>query len=306
MGGCLVAKLLLLALVAAAVAADTQLPTQRAQELERLQRALDGVSSPGSSEPPSPCPFFAEPEEPAQIEDQQQQDGGERASPAELSTNDAVSAPVTVGKATTPEATAAAASAAATAAATAAAGGLDEEEEAFNLQSVLKEGRRQRRQREHQHAKEQQQQQQQQRPAVTLPPADVALDEAAERVRQRQVKREQEAASRAARHAADEVQHVSSAGPRDASRRPAKKQQQVYVGLPVGVGWHVPLVGVEGRGGYKQSPEGEEETKKRSPPDGQRRPLTIKERERLKRKKGQSSHATWKPETWMQLRQQYD
>lgn len=39
---------------------------------------------------------------------------------------------------------------------------------------------------------------------------------------------------------------------------------------------------------------------------GQKRPLTVKEREKLKRKKGQSSHATWKPETWMQLRQQFD
>lgn len=29
----------------------------------------------------------------------------------------------------------------------------------------------------------------------------------------------------------------------------------VYVGLPVGVGWHVPLVGIEGRGGYKPSAE---------------------------------------------------
>lgn len=114
----------------------------------------------------------------------------------------------------------------------------------------------------------------------------------------------------------------------------------------MGVGWHVPLVGVEGRGGYKPSPQ-EQESKKQSPSEGekslsvfrklgaacagctytqtqleaalsrclaprvllwsgQKRALTVKERERLKRKKGQSSHATWKPETWMQLRQQYD
>ncbi|KAL8453869.1 hypothetical protein Emag_001677 [Eimeria magna] len=265
-----------------------------AQELERLQRELDGVSSPDNSGPPSPCSFFGEPEEATGAEiqqqasfQQQQQDGAEGATPAELPTSGSLPAPVTVGK-TAPAA---------------AAGALDEEE-VFNIHSVLKEGRRQWRRRDHQHANEGQQQEQ--RPAVALPPADVALDEAAERVRQRQVQREQEAAARAARHAADEVQHVSSAGPRDPSRRPAKKQQQVYVGLPVGVGWHVPLVGVEGRGGYKQSPEGEGEAKKKSPSDGQKRPLTIKERERLKRKKGQSSHATWKPETWMQLRQQYD
>eukprot|EP01067_Filipodium_phascolosomae_P007190 Filipodium_phascolosomae@DN568_c0_g1_i1.p1 len=33
---------------------------------------------------------------------------------------------------------------------------------------------------------------------------------------------------------------------------------------------------------------------------------TIKEKERLKRMKGQSSHASWKPEEWMRLRQQFD
>lgn len=33
---------------------------------------------------------------------------------------------------------------------------------------------------------------------------------------------------------------------------------------------------------------------------------TVKDKEKLKRMKGQSSHATWKSETEMQLRQQYD
>lgn len=33
---------------------------------------------------------------------------------------------------------------------------------------------------------------------------------------------------------------------------------------------------------------------------------TIKEKEKNKRMKGQSSHATWKSETEMQLRQQFD
>lgn len=33
---------------------------------------------------------------------------------------------------------------------------------------------------------------------------------------------------------------------------------------------------------------------------------TVKEKEKSKRMKGQSSHATWKSETEMQLRQQYD
>ncbi|KIY93462.1 hypothetical protein MNEG_14500 [Monoraphidium neglectum] len=31
-----------------------------------------------------------------------------------------------------------------------------------------------------------------------------------------------------------------------------------------------------------------------------------KEREKQKRQKGQSTHAEWKPESWMVLRQQYD
>lgn len=34
--------------------------------------------------------------------------------------------------------------------------------------------------------------------------------------------------------------------------------------------------------------------------------LTIRERERIKRAKGQSSQPNWKPEAWMKLRQQYD
>lgn len=33
---------------------------------------------------------------------------------------------------------------------------------------------------------------------------------------------------------------------------------------------------------------------------------TIKDKEKNKRMKGQSSHATWKSETEMQLRQQFD
>lgn len=32
----------------------------------------------------------------------------------------------------------------------------------------------------------------------------------------------------------------------------------------------------------------------------------VKDKEKLKRMKGQSSHATWKSETEMQLRQQFD
>lgn len=45
----------------------------------------------------------------------------------------------------------------------------------------------------------------------------------------------------------------------------------VYVGLPVGVGWHVPLVGIEGRGGYKPSTE-ERTTENEKQNKGQMRP----------------------------------
>ncbi|CAN6455601.1 unnamed protein product [Victoria cruziana] len=40
--------------------------------------------------------------------------------------------------------------------------------------------------------------------------------------------------------------------------------------------------------------------------EAERRRSTIKEKEKSKRMKGQSSHATWKNETEMQLRQQFD
>lgn len=39
---------------------------------------------------------------------------------------------------------------------------------------------------------------------------------------------------------------------------------------------------------------------------GKKRGSAIKDKERMKRMKGQSSHATWKSETEMQLRQQFD
>lgn len=53
------------------------------------------------------------------------------------------------------------------------------------------------------------------------------------------------------------------------------------------------------------APAGREEsrqggTKKRDKEGG------VKDKEKLKRMKGQSSHATWKSETEMQLRQTYD
>lgn len=33
---------------------------------------------------------------------------------------------------------------------------------------------------------------------------------------------------------------------------------------------------------------------------------TVKEREKVKRMKGQSSQSSWKPESWMKLRQEFD
>lgn len=40
--------------------------------------------------------------------------------------------------------------------------------------------------------------------------------------------------------------------------------------------------------------------------DSKKKGSTIKDKEKSKRMKGQSSHATWKSETEMQLRQQFD
>lgn len=40
--------------------------------------------------------------------------------------------------------------------------------------------------------------------------------------------------------------------------------------------------------------------------DSKKKGSTIKDKEKNKRMKGQSSHATWKSETEMQLRQQFD
>lgn len=266
----------------------------KAQELARLQRAIDGLSSPDDSEHSSPCDFFVEP-----VENQERLPEG--VAPENPSQNGSKTAEgnglpsVMEGRSEgaykeNNETRATALSQAA------------EEDEEFNIHLLLKQGRRQRLQR-------QQQQNDDKEQPVSLPSVEVALEEAACRVRQRQAHREEEAAARAALLAGDEVQHVSASGlGGGGSRRPAKKHQQVYVGLPVGVGWHVPLVGVEGRGGYKPAPQGEreEEGEKKASTAGQKRSLTVKEREKLKRKKGQSSHATWKPETWMQLRQQYD
>ncbi|KAL8434259.1 hypothetical protein Efla_002024 [Eimeria flavescens] len=228
-----------------------------AQELARLQRAADGLSS-EESEPSSPCDFFREREEETQgvfVEAASCEEAADAAADAAASAAD-TTGPVHqeeesfVGKTGQP----------------AAALSASDDEEEFNIHSVLKQGRRQRRQQERQ--QEQQGSEKASQP-VALPAADVALDEAAQRVQQQQARREKEAASRAARQLAADIQHVSSAGPRDPSQRPPKKQQQVYVGLPVGVGWHVPLVGVEGRGGYKTSPSGEEAAKKKSPSEGE-------------------------------------
>lgn len=42
------------------------------------------------------------------------------------------------------------------------------------------------------------------------------------------------------------------------------------------------------------------------PDNESKKGFTIKDKEKNKRMKGQSSHATWKSETEMQLRQQFD
>lgn len=52
--------------------------------------------------------------------------------------------------------------------------------------------------------------------------------------------------------------------------------------------------------GREQGRPGQGGAKKRDKEGG------VKDKEKLKRMKGQSSHATWKSETEMQLRQTYD
>ncbi|CDJ63056.1 hypothetical protein, conserved [Eimeria necatrix] len=264
------------------------------RELSRIQRALDGFSS--DSEPPSPCDIFKEAAEPTEAPSEGHSSRGTEAEPA--AAKGAAAADV-----------AATDSSKASSAAVDAAGDVDEDDEDFSIHALLREGRRQRRRPAQQQQQQQQQQQNEKCPKASFPPVELALQEAEERVSQKRKQQEAEQAARAARLAGDEIQHVPAAAPAGGPRRtPPKKQQQVYVGLPVGVGWHVPLVGIEGRGGYKPSAEEQtaENEKRSKETEARKKALTIKEREKLKRKKGQSSHATWKPETWMQLRQQYD
>ncbi|XP_026190051.1 uncharacterized protein LOC34622145 [Cyclospora cayetanensis] len=264
----------------------------QAEDLARIQRELDGLSSPASESSCSPVDIFKEPQEEslqgsslraASTDGEQMTNGNATARNAE---GESGHGPFLSGDSAGDAAGA-------------------EDDEVFSIQDLLREKRRRlRRQLQQPHGKTEE-------APVSLPAADIALNAAEQRVLQKQQQREKEAIERAARLVGDEVQHVAASGPvGGGSRMPKKKSQQVYVGLPVGVGWHVPLVGVEGRGGYKPAAgEAEDEGgRKKEDPDGgrQKRALTIKEKERLKRKKGQSSHATWKPEAWMQLRQQFD
>lgn len=90
-----------------------------------------------------------------------------------------------------------------------------------------------------------------------------------------------------------------------------------HVGLPA-ASWHVPLTTLhildEERGKKEKAqkriqiePDSQDKTSESTEfEDESKQKMTVKEKERLKRFKGQSSHKEWKPELWMQLRQQFD
>ncbi|KEP64611.1 UNVERIFIED_CONTAM: hypothetical protein HHA_305600 [Hammondia hammondi] len=190
----------------------------------------------------------------------------------------------------------------------------DSDEELFDLAAVVAEGRQRRLERRTQVEKTSEDAKNGLSLGVQLPCPAREMELVAERVREEAAQRELHA--RRARQRPEELTHVSAGGDvsQGLSRRErrrkkienaSQKPQQVYVGLPIGKSWHVPLVGIEGRGGYKKAADEEKETANKA---GEKRKanLTVKEREKLKRMKGQSSHATWKPELWMQLRQQFD
>lgn len=200
----------------------------KAQELARLQRAIDGISSPDSSEPSSPCDFFSElaqsegppPHEAPSENPSQDQDKAANGHVLPNTTETTEGTDKRKNETTAADPPHAA-----------------EEDEDFNIHLLLKQGRRQRMQRQHQQQSDSKEQ------PVALPPVEIALEEAAFRVRQRLAQKEEEAAARAARLAGDEVQHVSASGPGGGSRRPAKKQQQgthtfpilgVCLGAPLG------------------------------------------------------------------------
>ncbi|PHJ22427.1 hypothetical protein CSUI_003731 [Cystoisospora suis] len=201
----------------------------------------------------------------------------------------------------------------------------DDDDVAFDLAAVVMEGRKERKERRKKLAQEKRDRDSGVVSGVSLPCPEAEIELMKKRVREETERRMLEE-RRSHQQRPEELTHVSAgrdgpAGAPHLSRRErrqqkakaaTKKPQQVYVGLPIGTSWHVPLVGIEGRGGYKQ-PSGSSKDADDGSGDIQtgsggekRKAMTIKEREKLKRQKGQSSHSTWKPELWMQLRQQYD
>uniref|UniRef100_A0A0G4GP23 Uncharacterized protein n=1 Tax=Chromera velia CCMP2878 TaxID=1169474 RepID=A0A0G4GP23_9ALVE len=87
-------------------------------------------------------------------------------------------------------------------------------------------------------------------------------------------------------------------------------EEQPTLSLPT-ISWHVPVAMISGGpGGMKASNQNAAAAapKAKAPlPEKEKEKLTVKEKEKLKRMKGgQSSQHTWKSETFMQLRQQFD
>ncbi|PFH32459.1 hypothetical protein BESB_017770 [Besnoitia besnoiti] len=192
-----------------------------------------------------------------------------------------------------------------------------DDESFFDLAAVVAEGRQRRLERKKRARQPESGSNNGVSPGVQLPCPVTEIDLMAERVREETERRE--AHEKRAMQRPEELTHVSAGGPagdglsrrerrRQKIENANKKPQQVYVGLPIGKTWHVPLVGIEGRGGYRKGADAvaQDEEDNEAKSGEKRKAMTVKEKEKLKRKKGQSSHATWKPELWMQLRQQYD
>ncbi|KAF8819521.1 hypothetical protein IE077_000895 [Cardiosporidium cionae] len=84
-----------------------------------------------------------------------------------------------------------------------------------------------------------------------------------------------------------------------------KEMDSIPLGLP-SIGWHVPLTAIHTMKDNDSltTKKGGAQTNMEAP--SKRAGQTVKEKEKLKRFKGQSSHQSWKPEEWMKMRQTFD
>eukprot|EP00923_Selenidium_pygospionis_P016041 GHVN01028096.1.p1 GENE.GHVN01028096.1~~GHVN01028096.1.p1 ORF type:complete len:206 (-),score=42.36 GHVN01028096.1:1041-1658(-) len=71
--------------------------------------------------------------------------------------------------------------------------------------------------------------------------------------------------------------------------------------------WHVPVPLTTIVSGRKKTVEEVEKNKQKREREKESQPTSrVKDKEKVKRQKGQSTHDSWKSETWMKLRQQFD